>query len=146
MKSENPRRIDGSSSPPSRVLTARDGRRIAAANAWAVGWAVGGAAVWAGLAILARIGIFRVGVIELLFSLGPLVIVPLGMELLRLSGTQESGIVLWLNETAQTLQPVGAVLAILALWLPPGSTAGLLAAGWMVVCAFVAIGGVWELA
>ena len=38
------------------------------------------------MAVLARMGIARVGAIELLFLFAPLVIVPLGMELGRVIG------------------------------------------------------------
>jgi hypothetical protein len=48
------------------------------ADLWAPLCATVGAAVWAGLAVLARLG-----AIELLLLFAPLVIVPLGMELSR---------------------------------------------------------------
>jgi hypothetical protein len=85
-------------------------------------------------------GIARIGVIELMFLFAPLVIVPLGMELGRMGGF-ESGIA----GMAQTLQPLGAVLAVVAICLPPGERAGLAAAGWMVVCGLMAFAGVAEL-
>ena len=40
---------------------------------WARGWAAAGAVVWAGMAVLARTGVVRVGAIELLFLFAPLV-------------------------------------------------------------------------
>ncbi len=96
-----------------------------------------GAGVWAGMAVLARIGIVRVGAIELLFLFAPLVIVPLGMELGRgMGGTGR------LEELARRLQPVGAGMVVVAMCLPPGWRAGLAAAGWMVVCGLMAGGGV----
>jgi hypothetical protein len=99
--------------------------------------ATAGAAVWAGMTVLARMGIARIGAIEVLFLFAPLVIVPLGMELGRLIGGGG-----WLEETARWLQPLGAVLAVVAMWLPPGRKAGLAAFGWMVVCLLMAGGGV----
>jgi hypothetical protein len=93
--------------------------------------------VWTAIAVLARIGILRLGEIELLFLLAPLVIVPLGMELGRV--IEESS---RLEETARRLQPLGAVLAVVAMWLAPGTRAGVAAVGWMVVCALMAVGGV----
>ncbi len=45
---------------------------------------MGGAVVWAGLAVLARMRIARIGAIELLFLFAPLVIVPLGSEALTI--------------------------------------------------------------
>src|SRR5438477_12241171 len=56
------------------------------AHRWAATCATAGAAVWAGIAVLARMGIARLGAIELLFLFAPLVIVPLGMELGRVLG------------------------------------------------------------
>jgi YndJ-like protein len=106
---------------------------------WAPICATAGAVVWAGMAVLARMGIARVGAIELLFLFAPLVIVPLAMELGRgMGGTGR------LEELARRLQPVGAGLAVVAMCLPPGRKAGLVAGGWMVVCGLMAGGGVLE--
>ena len=117
-------------------------RRISCVNeevaerAWARFCATAGAAVWAGLAVLARVGILRVGSIELLFLFAPLVIVPLGMEL----GREVTGGNLMFSVTRR-MQPVGAAFAVAALWLPPGRMAGLLACGWMAVCLLMAGAG-----
>jgi hypothetical protein len=111
---------------------------------WAAGWATAGAAAWAGLAVLARMGIARIGVIELMFLFAPLVIVPLGMELGRVSGFG-SGIGRALAAMAQTWQPLGAVLAVVAVCLPPGGRAGLAAVGWMAICGLMATAGGVEL-
>ncbi len=94
-----------------------------------------GAAVWAGIAVLARMGIARVGAIELLFLFAPLVIVPLGMELSRVIGgamrstTWRAGC----NRWARHLQ----------LWLygfprerGPGR---LLLGGWSCVCSWLGL-------
>lgn len=107
---------------------------------WATACATGGAAVWAGMAVLARLGVARLGAIELLFLFAPLVIVPLGLELGRVLGS--SG---WLAKFARRLQPAGAAVAVVAMWLPPGKRATLFAMGWMLICAFVALNGVLEL-
>jgi hypothetical protein len=107
---------------------------------WAAGWATAGASVWAGIAVLARMGIVRIGAIELLFLFGPLVIVPLGMELVRVSTAHGR-----LAELARMLQPLGAALAVVAMPLPPGKRAAVAALGWMVVCAIAALGGVGQL-
>jgi hypothetical protein len=120
------------------------GRAELRAERWAAGWATAGAAVWAGIAVLARMGIARIGVIELMFLFAPLVIVPLGMELGRIGGF-ESGIARGLAGTTQTLQPLGAVLAVVAVCLGPGARAGFLAVGWVVVCGLMAVAGVVEL-
>jgi hypothetical protein len=110
---------------------------------WAAGWATAGTAVWAGIAVLARMGIARIGVIELMFLFAPLVIVPLGMELGRMGGF-ESGAARGLAGAAQTLQPLGAILAVVAVCLAPGERAGFLGVGWMVVCGLMATAGVVE--
>lgn len=123
----------------------RNGKSSLRAERWASRWALAGAAAWAALAILARMGVFRVGVIELLFLFGPLVVVPLGMELGRVSGGWGSVIAYWFGETAQMLQPLGAALAVVAMWLPPGKRAGLVSLGWMVICGLMAAAGAAEL-
>src|ERR1700689_5661338 len=88
-------------------------------NSWAQIFATAGAAVWAGIAVLARVGVARIGAIELMFLFGPLVIVPLGMELGR--GMGGTG---WFAEMARRLQPVGAGLAVGGIWMGPGKRAG----------------------
>jgi len=92
------------------------------------------------MAVLARVGIARIGAIELMFLFAPLVIVPLGMELGRAMGGGGR-----LEALGRRLQPVGAALVVVAMWLPPGRKAGTWAAGWLVVCLLMAGGGVVEL-
>jgi YndJ-like protein len=107
---------------------------------WARVWATVGAAVWAGIAVLARVGYARIGAIELMFLFAPLVIVPLGMELGR--GMARAG---WSDELARRAEPVGAALAVVAMMLPPGRRAGVAALGWFVICLLAAGGGLREL-
>ncbi len=107
---------------------------------WAAGSATIGAAVWAGTAVAARAGIARMGAVELIFLLSPLVVVPLGMALGR--AISRSG---WCDSAASRLQPLGAAMALLAMWLPPGRNAGLAAVGWMLVCVLLAGAGLVEL-
>lgn len=107
---------------------------------WARVSATGGAAVWAGLAVLARIGVAHFGAIELMFLFAPLVIVPLGIELGRGLGCGGR-----LASIAQRIQSVAAALAVGALWIGPGRTAAALACGWLVVCMLVAGAGVGDL-
>jgi YndJ-like protein len=109
------------------------------ARLWAQRWASVGAAVWAGIAVLARIGIARLGAIELMFLFAPLVIVPLGMELARLIGGAGR-----LEQWGQQLQPVGAACAVVAMMMPPGRRAGIVALGWMLVCLLMAGSGLLE--
>ncbi len=106
------------------------------ADLWAPICAIAGAAVWGGMAVLARMGIARVDGIELLFLFAPLVIVPLGMELSGVIAETNA-----LHELARRLQPLGAALAAVAIWLPPGRRAGLFAIGWFMVCGLMAASG-----
>lgn len=107
---------------------------------WAQICAMAGAEVWAGMAVLARMGIARIGGIELLFLFAPLVIVPLGMELGRiLEGGNR------VAELARRVQPAGAACAVAAMWIPPGRSAGLVACGWLCVCLVAAWDGVRKL-
>jgi len=99
-----------------------------------------GAAVWAGIAVAARMGVVRIGAIELMFLFGPLVVVPLGMEL----GRMISGIGR-LEKWGRRLQPAGALFAVAALCVPPGKRAGVVALGWMVVCMLMAGAGALDL-
>jgi len=129
------KRIHRASWPLSRLRTARNDKGL-----WASVCATAGAAVWAGVAVLARVGIARVGAIELMFLFAPLVIVPLGLELGRTMGVGGR-----MQELARWLQPVGAALAIVAMLLPPGRRAGLAALGWLLICGLVAGAGVLDL-
>jgi len=90
--------------------------------------------------VLARVGMARVGAIELMFLFAPLVIVPLGMELGR--GISTAG---RLGELGRRLQPAGAALAVVAMWLAPGKRAGVAALGWMLVCVVMAGSGVFDM-
>jgi len=89
------------------------------------------------MAVLARMGVARIGAIELLFLFAPLVIVPLGVELGRVlaGGGRTEGF-------ARRLQPLGAAAAVAAMWLPPGKTAGVVALGWLVFCGLLGGGAV----
>lgn len=114
--------------------------RNSEADRWARICAAGGASVWAGLAVLARIGVARIGAIELMFLFAPLVIVPLGIELGRVmgAGSRVMGIV-------QRIQPIGAGSAVASMLLPPGRMAGLMSLGWMMVCMLTAGDGLIDL-
>ena len=109
-------------------------------QSWAQTCAGLGATAWAALAILARTGVAPIGSIELIFLFAPLVIVPLGLELVRVIGASGP-----IHALARRLQPVAAVLAIVALWLPPGRLAATFASGWMLICGLIALTGVTDL-
>ncbi len=116
------------------------GRNDKASLDWARACATAGAAVWVGMAVLARLGVARVGAIELLFLFAPLVIVPLGMELGRVIGGEGR-----LELLARRLQPFGAGMAVVAMWMAPGRTAAGFAVGWLLICVFMAGAGMIEL-
>jgi len=111
-----------------------------AEKSWARMCAVLGGVIWAGVAVLARIGVAPIGAIELMFLFAPLVIVPLGMELGRVIGSDTP-----LTRFARRIQPFAATLAVAALCLPPGRPAGGLACAWMVVCLSVTIAAIIDL-
>src|SRR5450631_775856 len=77
------------------------------ADLWAPICATAGAAVWAGMAVLARMETAWVGEIELLFVFEPVGIVPRGRGVAR--GVGGTGV---LGELARRLQPLGAGLAV----------------------------------
>ena len=131
---------DEKQDPSLRSGQGRSADRLPPANTtgvWTRVTATVGAAVWAGMAVLARMGIARVGAIELLFLFAPLVIVPLGMELGRMIGGVGR-----LEEVARRVQPLAAALTVAAMWLPPGRKAGAAALAWLGVCLLMAGGGV----
>ena len=109
-------------------------------QSWAQTCAGLGATAWTALAILARAGIAPIGAIELIFLFAPLVIVPLGLELVRVIGASGP-----IHAVARRMQPYAAVLTIIALWLPPGKLAATFASGWMLVCGLIALAGVNDL-
>jgi len=126
----------------------RSSRRFATGNngAWARGCATVGAAAWAVLAVAAHFGVARIGGIELLFLFAPLVIVPLGMELWRLTSPPPAQDAREKRGTrvffiARRVQPFLALLAVGALLLPPGPVAAMLAAGWLLVCLLMGAAG-----
>jgi len=111
-------------------------------ESWAQSCAGLGAFVWAAIAILARVGMAPIGAIELIFLFAPLVIVPLGMELMRVLGTTGR-----MYRAPRRIQPIGAGLAVVALWLPPGRLAGALASSMIRPydkCLFVLLSGVTD--
>jgi len=99
-----------------------------------------GAVAWAAMAVLARMGLAPIGAIELIFLFAPLVIVPLGVELARLRAGAGC-----IDLVARRFQPIGAGLTVVALWLPPGPYAGVLATGWMIVCAMMGVSGLLKI-
>ena len=100
------------------------------------GFAVGGGIVWLGLVGSRLGGLTHLTLIDLLFLLAPLVIAPLGLALIAF----DEGLPQVLLSAAIRIQPVGAVLAVVAILLPIGLPAAILAAAWLLVCAIAALG------
>ena len=98
--------------------------------------ALGGGVVWLALVASRLGGLTRLTLIDLLFLLAPLVIAPLGLALIDFDESLPSSLLL----VATRVQPVGAVLAVLAFLLPIGIPAAAMASGWLLVCAVAALG------
>lgn len=91
--------------------------------------AVVGGAVWAAVAAASLGGRVRLTVIELLFLLAPLVIVPLGLELcVRTVPGTEFNLAL---RSASWLQLPAAILTAVSFWMSPGIAAVILALPWL---------------
>src|SRR5579864_8578095 len=80
--------------------------------------AIGGSAVWIALLGISTTGLLRLGIIELIFLLAPLVIVPLGLRLV--AEPHEATSAELLMQWARLLQPFGAALAVASFCLSPG--------------------------
>ncbi|TMD84226.1 MAG: hypothetical protein E6I78_11095 [Chloroflexi bacterium] len=98
--------------------------------------ALGGGVVWLALVASRLGGLTRLTLIDLLFLLAPLVIAPLGLALIDFDESLPSSLLL----VATRVQPLGAVLAVLAFLLPIGIPAAAMASGWLLVCAVAALG------
>lgn len=94
------------------------------------GPAVGGAILWLALGASRLAGLVQLTLIDVLFLLAPLVIVPLGLRLVRF----DDGLPSRLLNLAMRVQPIGAALTVVAFLLPTGVAAGVLATFWLLVC------------
>src|SRR5262245_50474938 len=99
-----------------------------------------GSALWLLIGLLAGLGLLQMVLMEYIFLLAPLLIVPLGLGLIE----APAGVKLqtYLYGLVKILQPVGAVSAVGSFFWPRGLTAGILAAPWLVVTLLVALLGV----
>jgi hypothetical protein len=79
--------------------------------------------------------------INLLLLLAPVVIVPLGLRLVPVTGYRSRQVL----ALARVLQPAGAAAAIVAFLISPGWTSGAIALGWLLVCGIAALAGLVEL-
>ena len=104
-----------------------------------------GGMIWAGLGVGSAFGrgphwiVPQLGTIELLFLLGPLVVVPLGLELFAQldNGTETPALV----RMASWIQFPAALLVIASFFLEPGFAAAALALPWFFVGSFLACQG-----
>jgi hypothetical protein len=79
--------------------------------------------------------------VDLLFLLAPVGVVPLGLRLVPLTRR----IAIRLLKIARVAQPFGALAVIASFLMPVGWVSGLLAAGWLAACAVAGLAGLAEL-
>ncbi|HEY8738484.1 MAG TPA: YndJ family transporter [Candidatus Dormibacteraeota bacterium] len=103
--------------------------------------AVAGAVVWIGVIAGSVTGLVHLTLIDVLFLLAPLVIVPLGLRLVQF----DEGLPSRLLGLAILIQPAGAVLAVVAFLIPTGIAAGVVASVWLLVCGIAALGALAHL-
>jgi YndJ-like protein len=105
--------------------------------------AIAGGAVWIGLATASELRWARLTTIELLFLLGPLVIVPLGLGLcLQLNGKTQIGPPI---RVARILQVPAALCLVTSFWFPQGIVAMVAAFPWIVFGGLVGLEGLLAL-
>jgi len=119
-----------SSNPEDRVLLARNS--MPALPWWGSRSAGVGGLLWMMLAIAAASGRLGLGIVELLFLIAPVAIVPLGLRLLD-TGTLLDRIALW-------LQPIGALLVVAAFLTASGSLAATMTLPWLAIALLLALG------
>jgi YndJ-like protein len=73
--------------------------------------------------------------------LAPAVVVPLGLQVIPMHGKMATS----LMRATRTVQPAGALMALVSFLVPTGWAAGLVAAGWLAVCTIAALAGLSEL-
>jgi hypothetical protein len=97
---------------------------------------VGGGIIWLALVAGRLAGLTHLTLIDLLFLLAPLVIAPLGLALIAF----DEGLPRVLLRAAIRVQPIGAVLAVVAFLRPIGVPAAILSTAWLLVCVIAALG------
>jgi hypothetical protein len=101
--------------------------------------AIVGGGVWAALATGAILGFVRLGTIEVLFLLGPLVVVPLGLELSTRLGHREA------NQLAVRVAPwmqlPAALCVVASFFFPQGAAVAILALPWFCFGCFLGFWG-----
>ena len=105
-------------------------------GAWSASISLIGAAIWATCAALAGQRHAPLGIIELLFLFALLVIVPLGLELARTLDPQPRT---RLSDRLHLCQPLAAIAACTAFWIPPGRISAAFAFLWFLECVLLAL-------
>ena len=95
-----------------------------------------GAVVWLAFAALSALGILPLQLIEHLFLLAPLVIVPLGLGLLDSRDGSPRSLAI-----GSFLQPFAATLALVSFFVPEGELAAVLASGWLCTAVLLGLSG-----
>src|SRR5712664_1477307 len=96
-----------------------------------------GGLIWCTIAMCAGVGKTHLGVIELLFLLAPLVIVPLGLHVLNRIEVPCDSIAS--HRLARWSQPIAALFGVTAFFFPAGRWAATLATPWLAVCIFLGL-------
>jgi YndJ-like protein len=103
--------------------------------------AIAGGILWAALVACAIFGWFRVGLIDVLLLLGPLVVVPLGLELSTRDASNDN--VRSPVHIAKWIHCISALLVVGSFCFPQGATAAIFAVPWLC---FGSLLGLWGLA
>jgi hypothetical protein len=108
-------------------------------HSWLTPGLILGGALWLFTGLLAGLGLLQLALMEYIFLLAPLLIVPLGLGLVDVPAEVKlHSSLYWL---VKALQPLGAVSAVASFLWPRGLIAGTLAAPWLVVTLLVALLG-----
>jgi hypothetical protein len=99
-----------------------------------------GGLVWLGVGLLRLVGLVELQLVEQLFLLAPLVIVPLGLALVEVA--EGANYERRLCQGIQIGQPACALLVVAAFLSPAGPLAGLLTLGWLGLTGLVGLLGV----
>ena len=99
--------------------------------------AVIGGTIWVALAMAFLVGRTHLTIIELLFLLGPLVVVPIGLELCIRTTDNAQFNLLW--TIARWVELPAALCAVLSFWFPAGISAAAFATPWFCFGCFAGI-------
>jgi hypothetical protein len=107
-------------------------------NGWPTIAACGGL-IWLLIGLLSLLDLIRVGLLEQLYLLAPLTIIPLGLARLESLGLARYQKALYL--LIRIGQPISALLVVLAFLVPAGLLAGGLALTWLALTGLIALWG-----